>query len=459
MERFDVVVLGAGSAGVNVAGRLAKAGRRVAAVDPGRIGGACPFVACMPSKALLRSAEVRALCRRSTALGATASKLALDDAAAAYAAACRRRDVVVDGRDDARQARGLAEAGVAVVRAAGRITTAGFVQAGERVFSWGDLIVCTGSRPAPLQLSGLADVAWWTSDAALSSAELPASLMLLGGGPVGCELAQLYVRFGVAVTLVDPAADLLPDEEPEASAILETALTKDGVTLRLGRKATMVGRAPAGVRATLDDGTTCDATRLIVATGRRPQTEGLGLEYLGIVPGAGGVGVDGRCCVQGQEHVWAAGDVTGIAPYTHTANCQAEVIAANLVGQRREAHYDAIPRAVYTDPTVAAVGLTGERARGQGMDVVFACADIAETAKAATYGAASGLLALVADRRSRRLVGATAVGPDAAEWLGEAQLAIRAAIPLEALQDVVHAFPTFSEAYGVVVGDLIRQLG
>jgi pyruvate/2-oxoglutarate dehydrogenase complex dihydrolipoamide dehydrogenase (E3) component len=458
MDAFDVVILGAGSAGETVASAVASGGKTVAVVERGRVGGICPFVACMPSKAMLRSAEVRHLLGRAEQLGATANPPALGENRAAYATAVARRDRLADQRDDTANAKALADAGVTLLRGTGRILRPGVVAVAGQEAAWSDLVISTGSRPNRPAIAGLDGVPTWTSDEALSSAAYPASLAVLGAGPVGCELAQLYARFGVAVTVIETADQVLPKEEPEIAAVLAEAMRAEGIRLLLGAEVGKVRAAPVGVELTLKDGSTLGAERLILATGRSAKTADLGLDRLGLAPGDSGLAIDEYCRVRGQEHVWAAGDVTGVLPFTHTANYQGRVVAANILGGRMPADYRAIPRAVYTDPAVAAVGATREQAREQRLDVIAAGSDLAATARAELEGTTSGRLLLLADRRRGVLIGASIIGPHATEWLGEAQLAIQANIPLPALTGMVHAFPTFTEAYEGPIRDLARQV-
>jgi dihydrolipoamide dehydrogenase len=458
MERFDVVVLGAGSAGENVARLLATGGKRVAVVEGTRVGGECPFVACVPSKAMLRSAEVRLLARDAQRYGAVAAPLALDDGAAAYAAAVARRDRI-RGRDDQDGVRMLEEAGVALVRGWGRVVREGVVAAGERELGYTDLVLCSGSAPAAPPIDGLTGVPSWTSDEALTAHELPRSLLVLGGGPVGCELGQVFAAFGSAVTILDVADQLLPKEEPAIAALLQQALGECGIGFRLGQEIRAARADGEDVALTLADGSEARAQRLLLATGRKPRTAGIGLEALGIEPGRDGIPIDERCRVQGQEHVWAAGDVAGVQPYTHTAAYQADVIAANLLGGDRRAEYHAVPRMVYTLPPVAAVGLTFAQAREQGIDAARASADYSSLPRPETADSGPGRLELVADRRRGVLIGAAAIGEQADSWLGEALLAVQAAIPLQALTRVIHAFPTFNEIYDQPLRELAAQCG
>jgi pyruvate/2-oxoglutarate dehydrogenase complex dihydrolipoamide dehydrogenase (E3) component len=457
MEQYDVVILGAGSAGELLANTLADAGKRVAIVEADLVGGECPFTACVPSKSMLRSAEVRQLLDESPCLGAVARPLTLPSPAAAYAAAVQRRGEIV-GDDDSFGVRQFADKGVTLVRGRGQVAHPGVVAVGSRALGWTDLVIATGSRPTIPPLPGLDAAPTWTSDQALTSAEWPASLAILGGGPVGCELAQIYATFGVAVTLIQSRDQLLPGEEPAIAALLAQALRAAGVTLCLGARATGARATNGGAALTLDTGACITAARVLVATGRAPNIDEIGLDQLSIEAGERGLAVDGHCRVSGQEHVWAIGDVTGIAPYTHTANYQARILAANLLGAPRVADYRAIPRSVFTIPTVAAVGLTAASARAQRLVVITAGADLRDLPRAETAGTRLGRLELVADRQRRVLIGASAIGPHADAWLGEAIVAIQARVPLDTLAQVVHAFPTFNEAYDTAIDDLLRQL-
>lgn len=454
MQRSDVVILGAGSAGEKLANTLAQGGKSVAIIEEERVGGECGFVACVPSKTLLRAAEVRLLLREAQRLGAVADSLDAGDGRAAYVCAVARRDAIVPG-DDGFGARQFADNGVTLVRGHGTVIRPGVVGVGGDEFGYTDLVIATGSAPTIPPLPGLDAVPTWTSDQALTSPELPASLLILGGGAVGCELAQIYAAFGTAVALIHSAPQLLPHAEPKIAAILADALRANGVSLYLDAEATRANRDDDGGAAlTLKDGTTLHAERLLLAVGRDSRVNDIGLDKLGITPGEQGLETDEYCRVRGQEHVWAGGDVAGIAPYTHTANYQATILAANLLGQQKKADYRAIPHAVYTTPTVAGVGLTAAQAREQGYTIGTAGVDLRDTARAETEGTTHGRLELIADKARGVLIGASAVGPHADAWLGEATLAIRAAVPLDLLREVVRAFPTFNEAYTAALAQL-----
>jgi pyruvate/2-oxoglutarate dehydrogenase complex dihydrolipoamide dehydrogenase (E3) component len=440
-KRYDVIVLGGGS-GRQIAGELAQAGRSVALVEERLVGGESPYFACMPSKTLLHSA------RR----GET------------WEHAIARRDEVTRHLDDAPTAAAMAEAGVTVVRGRGTLMRPGAVAVEGVEYGYTDLVVATGSEPVTPAVEGIADVPTWTSDEALTRPDLPRRLVVLGGGPVGCELSQIYAAFGSQVTIVEAAERLLSAEAPFAGDLLADALRRMGADLRLGVSATSAERTETGLRLMLSDGGHIDADRILVAAGRRPRVADLGLERVGVPADPDrGIAVDVTCqatvapdAEPDGTTVWAAGDVTGLAPYTHAANYQARVVISNVLGKRREADYRAIPRAVYTTPSVYAVGVSPVSATG--LELVAAGYDLAETARAAVEDDDRGRVELYADRSRGVLVGAAAVGLYAEEWMSEITLAIRAETPLSILTDAVHAFPTYGEAIEPALRELAERL-
>lgn len=457
MDRFDVVVLGAGSAGENLALELGRAGRTVALVEQHRVGGECPFTACMPSKAMLRSGEVRHLLGRVRDLGAMADPVTPVQPDRGFAQAVARRDEIAAHRDDTRHADGVRDAGVTLVRGDGTVVEPGSLAVGDRRLAYDDLVISTGAESVRPPIDGLDDVATWTSVDAWSADERPASLLVVGGGAVGCEIAQLYARFGVDVTLVEMTDRLTGGEAVEVSDALAGVLRDDGVQVRTGVQVTRVAPAPAGAAVHLGDGTTVTVERIVLATGVAPRLDGLGLERLGLDVSEG-LEVDERCRVVGADHLWAAGDVTMVAPFTHLANYQARVVAGNLLGRDVRADYRAVPRTMYTDPPVVGVGLTPDAADEQGRRVVVATADLADLPRTSAAGDAGGCLVLVADRDTGVLAGASAIGPMADAWIHEAVLAVRAGIGVELLHDTIHAFPSYAEAYDVAVSGLLDQL-
>jgi len=423
----DVVVLGGGIAGERVAVEAAGGGKSVALVEAGLVGGESPYLACIPSNSLLRSARG----------GET------------WENAVARRDALIARLDDSAAAGRLAGAGVSLVRGTGRVTAPGTVTVhssgdGEDTeLSYADLVIATGSEPVAPPIEGLADIQAWTTAEALTCPDLPRRLIILGGGPAGCELAQIYATFGSAVTLIETEDRLLAAEPGFTGEILAEVLRRAGVDLRLGSAAVKASREDDGLAVQLADGTRLEADRLLLASGRRPRLTGLGLEALGIdvTPGKP-LTVDQACRVA--DGVWAAGDATGTG-HTHVASYQAGIVAANILGAARVADYRALPRAVYTDPSVFAVGLTPQTAAAAGVALRTAASALAGTARARLDADDAGYVELYAEPDSGMLVGAAAVGPDAADWMAEITLAIRAEIPVKTLADVVHAFPTHGE--------------
>lgn len=463
---YDVVVVGAGSGGMAVATGLVEAGRSVALISAGYVGGECAYVACMPSKSLLRSARARREAAQTVVHGATAVPLRLADAELDWPAAIARRDSVAAQRDDTAEAEAVISAGVTLVRGRGMLDGPGRVRVGSDVLLGSEIVLDTGSVPVTPPLDGLDEVPHWTSAQALTLPDRPARLVVLGAGPVGCELAQVYATFGTEVTVIDPADRPVPAEDPALGALMRAVLESEGVRVRAGVAPLRAEPIGGGLRLHLDDGTVVEADRALVVTGRRPATDDLGLASVGVQPGSGGrVHVDPRC--RAGEHLWAVGDVTGVAPYTHTANHQAAIVVDEILGRPcHEMTPDALPRVVYTDPPLAATGLTEAQARAAGRDVIVAEVDLCTVSRAGAEGegplgpadASGGLLRLVADRAECRLLGAGAIGPGADEWITEATLAVRARVPLYVLADVVRAFPTYAEAYTAGYRSLLGQL-
>jgi dihydrolipoamide dehydrogenase len=313
--------------------------------------------------------------------------------------------------------------------------------------------------PAVPEVPGLDAMPTWTTEQAMSVGEQPRSVAVIGGGPAGCELAYLFAVLGSRVTVVQRNARLIPREEPEASASMAERLSAVGVRVRLGDRAASAERTEAGARLTLGSGDHVEVERVVLAAGRRPHTDGLGLEALGVQVGPGqALEIDEHCRVVGTEGVWAVGDVTGVAPFTHTAHYQGRVVAANLAGRPVRADYRAIPRAVYTTPVLAAVGHTEASARAAGIEPAVASAAVSDTVRSATEGSADGWLKLVADPRRGTLVGATAMGGYAEEWISEVSLAMRAEVPVATHADVVHPFPTYGEILEGPLWGLAAQL-
>ena len=433
-DRFDAVVIGAGPGGRGVARRLAKAGRRAAVVEDELVGGECPFWACIPSKALLRPAEAR---------GQAAHVAGLERPALHWDEVARYRDYMVSGHDDTKKTKALIEAGIEVVRARGRLDGSGRVRAGERTLEAEDVVIATGTTSAIPPIDGLDGVDYWTNREATALEAVPASAVVLGGGPVGVELGQMLARFGARTTIVEALPRLLARETPAVGDRLAELLRAEGIDVRLGAKAVRV----EGTRVHLDDGGSVEGDRLVVAVGRKARTDDLGLDTVGVEPtDRGTLTVDARC--RAGDGVWAVGDVTGVAQFTHVAAYQAGVAVADMLGEPREADYRAVPRVVFSDPEVAAVGETPEQARERGADVAVVTGDLGDLDRTETYGHdLAGGYGLVADREASQVLGAWAVGPLASEWIHPMALAIRARIPLDLVGDGMAQFPTFAEAW------------
>lgn len=456
MDSYDVIVLGAGSAAEWLWPGITD--RSIAVIERNRVGGDCPYVACMPSKAMLRAAHARHEFGRAVLIGATSHPLTLDDDVSSYEAAVHQRDVVAEHRSDRDVAKRLEQAGAHLYRGKGVVVRPGVVRVGDLEIGYQDLVINTGAVQRFPPIKGLSDVALWTSEDAMTLADRPTSLAIIGGGAIGCELAQIYSAFGTQVTLLEMAPQLLPAEEPAVAAALAETLTSDGIAVFTNVSIARVATAGSAVLLELGDGRHITASRLLVAAGRTPNVTGIGLETLGIDVSSGRLEVEPSLQIRGQQHVWAAGDVTGIAPFTHTANHHGRVLSVNLAGGSATAVHDAIPRCVFTDPPVASVGMTEKRARDAGHDVIVAQGSTGATARARAESRTCGVLVLLADRATGLLLGAAAIGAAADEWIGEACLAMQASIPITVWAEVVHPFPTYSEVYEGPLRELSEAL-
>lgn len=444
-EQFDAVIVGMGPGGEVVASRLLSAGRRVAVVERELIGGECAYWACIPSKTVLRGGEV---------LGEAERVAGVDGTTLSWPAMRHQRDQMVRHLDDHAQVEAYERKGARVVRGEARIEGHGSVVVGGEVIEATHVVVATGSEAVVPDVEGLGDRAWTSRDI-YSTHDLPEKVAVVGGSAVGVETALFLARYGARVTVVQRGDRLLSREEPAVGELARKHLEAVGADVRTGVTAR---RGLPGRQLELDDGSMVGADVVVFGTGRRPRTADLGLEAAGAeLDENGAIRVDDRC--QAAEGLWAVGDVTGVMPFTHVAKYQGRVVADCIVGRPRRATYEGIPRVVFADPEIAAVGLTASQAAARGIDSITADIDVPEAiSRPWTYETEPrGRLGLLADAEADVLIGAWAVAPLAGEWIHQAALAIRARIPIEVLLDQVAQFPTYAEAYLTALEALPRR--
>jgi len=438
-ETVDVVVVGMGPGGEDVAGKLAEAGLTVVGIEATLVGGECPYWGCIPSKMMIRAAHLLAEARRIP--GMAGSAVVQPDWAPV---AARIRDEATDNWDDTVAVKRFESKGGRFIRGTGRIISPDIVAVGDRQFRAAKaIVIATGTSPAVPPIPGLKDTPFWTNHNAIEVKELPKSIIVLGGGAIGAELTQVFARFSVEVTVVEAAPRLLPLEEPEAGDLLAKVLTNDGVTVITGTSAKQIDYDGSNFRIHLSDGRTVQAERLLVATGRRVDLKAIGADVLGIDPSAKALPVDERLRVS--ERVWAVGDITGKGAFTHVAMYQAGVVVADILGKPHPpADYRAVPRVTFTDPEVGSVGLSQQAALDAGIDVAIGHTLVPSTARGWIHKAGNeGLIKLIVDRQRGILVGGTSMGPNGGEVLGLLTLAVHAAIPIEQLRSMIYAYPTF----------------
>lgn len=449
----DVIVLGVGTCGEDLSLRLLGAGLHVVGIEAALVGGECPYWACLPSKMMIRAASVLQEARR---VGGMAGHAEVTPNWAPVAA--RIRTEASGGWDDSIAVERFEGRGGRLVHGRGKLTGPRTVSVGDKSFTARrGVVIATGSKPAIPPIPGLAEVDFWTTHDVIEVERLPKSMVVLGGGAVGCELGQVLARFGVEVAIVEAADRLLPAEEPEVSETVEAAFAAEGIGVHTGAAAQQVGWRDGSIVVTLASGVELASERLLVATGRKVDLSDLGLESVGLDGTARFIQVDER--MRAADGIWAMGDVTGKAMFTHVALHQSAIVAADILGEYHPpARYDAVPRVTFTDPEVGAVGMTESDARAAGLDVVVAVKQLPATFRGWLHASGGGIIKLIADRETGVLVGATAAGPRGGEMLGLLSLAVHARVALADLRSMIYAFPTFYGGIGEAVGAYGRGL-
>ncbi|GAA2016827.1 NAD(P)/FAD-dependent oxidoreductase [Terrabacter terrae] len=446
---FDVIVIGLGPGGEHVAGTLAERGLRVLAVDRNLVGGECPYWGCIPSKMMIRAADALAEARRVEGLAGSVGEVRPDWSVVAK----RLREEATDNWNDQVAVDRLTGKGATVLHGTGRITGQGSVDVdGTAYTATKGVVVNPGTTAAVPPIDGLRDTPYWTNHEIIEAAELPASLVVLGGGAIGCELGQVMARFGVEVTIVEAAERILSAEEPEASEKLVDALEADGIAVRAGVGAEKVSHDGSTFTVTLADGSTLQAERLLVATGRRADPAAVGLDTVGVPADSHTAPVDDRCRVA--DGVWAVGDITGKGAFTHVSMYQAGIVIRDVLGDDGPpAEYAALPRVTFTDPEVGAVGMTESQARDQLANVQVGVTPLGETTRG-WIAKADGLIKVVADADRGVLVGATAMGPAGGEVLGALSVAVHGEVPVDRLRSMIYAYPTLHRGIETALGQL-----
>jgi len=426
----QVIVLGGGVSGEAFIAALRRLDQeiRITLVEDELVGGECSYWACIPSKTLLRPVEIAFRARSAHGVEATLHPEQI----------FWWRDQTAE-KDDTSQVKWVTNLDAELVRGKGVVTGPGRVEVDGRELPYDELMIATGSRPTLPPIEGLDTTEPWLSREGTSATEVPESLVVVGGGAVGCELAQFYSRLGAQVTIVQSGDHLLPRSDREAGDLLGELFEEESIELCLNARATKVEGGPGGYRLEIEGREPLESTHLMIATGRRPNVDGFGLENLGLEIGRAGIEVDER--LRAGEHVWAAGDVTGVALFTHVGKYQGRIAAANIAGRGLVANYEAVPAAIFTDPQVATVGDTS------GENAVVGKWGVDKVSRMSTFQDPKrpGFLKLFADPEREVLVGAVAVGPEAGEWIGQITLAVRAEVPVSTLRDTIQPFPTFSE--------------
>ncbi len=445
-----MVVMGLGVGGEEVAGRLASAGLNVVGVENTLVGGECPYWGCIPTKIMVRAGSALAEARRIPLVAGT-STVTPDWAPVAK----KIRDQATDDWNDKVAVDRFTGKGGHFVRGTAQVTGPGRVQVGDQVFEAGrGVVIATGTSAVIPPIDGLAGTPYWTNRDAVEAASLPESMIVLGGGAIGCELAQVFARFGVRVTVVEGSPRLLAMEEPESSQVAEQVFAADGIEMRTGVHAGKVTYGD-GFTLTLDDGTVVTGEKLLVATGRAARIRDLGLEHLGIDTSTRFIKTDEW--MRAGDNVWAVGDVTGNGVFTHMAFYEADVAVRDILGEGgAPADYRAKPRVTFTDPEIGAVGLTEKEARDAGLNVRVGYLPLTSTTRGFIHGPGSeGFLKLIADHDRGVLVGGTTAGPAGGEMIGALSVAVHAEVPVSTLLGTIWAYPTFHRGLGEAVKQLL----
>jgi pyruvate/2-oxoglutarate dehydrogenase complex dihydrolipoamide dehydrogenase (E3) component len=449
MRSVDAVVIGLGVGGERVATRLASAGKDVLAVTDGLVGGVCPFWGCVPTKMAIRAGMTLQAGRRVNEIAGRA------EVVPDWQPVARRiRDDATDSWDDDVAVRRLVDSGATFVRGTARIVEANRVDVDGTPVETSTIVVATGSTPSVPPVRGLEDVDYWTSRDMVTAESLPASCIVLGGGAIGVEIAQMMSRFGVQMVVVEVADSLLPGQEPVLGERLEQVLTAEGLEIVTGSAAEHVAPHDSGVSVTLADGRQWHAERLLVATGRTSNPSGVGLDALGVDADAPHVEIDEWLRVR--DGVYAVGDVTGVGQFTHLSLYQADVAARHILGEPGPpADYRAMPRVTFTDPEIATLGLDEQQARDSLDHVRVGSVDITETSRGNIYGpGGTGVIKLVEDAEAGVLVGASVMAPHGGEVLGALSVAVQAQVPTETLRETIFAYPTFVRGIGTALENL-----
>jgi pyruvate/2-oxoglutarate dehydrogenase complex dihydrolipoamide dehydrogenase (E3) component len=441
VQEFDIVVIGMGPGGEEVAGKLAEAGLAVAGVESRLVGGECPYYGCVPSKMMIRAADLLAEGRRIPGMaGAAAVQPDWAPVAARIAAEA------TDDWDDTVAADRFTGKGGSLFRGTGRITAPGVVSVGdEELRARRGIVIAAGTEPAVPPVPGLDATPYWTNRDAVRAKAVPESLIVLGGGAIGAELAQVFARFGARVTVVEALPRLLPAEEPEAGELLAAVFGREGIGVRTGVPAARISHS-GEFTVTLEGGEVLTAAELLVATGRKVDLAAIGAGAVGISESARSVPVDDR--MRAAPGVWAVGDIVGRGAFTHMSVYHAGIVVADILGTAHHAAaYHAVPRVTFTDPEIGSVGLTQAQAEEQGMTVRTAIAQVPRSARGWIHKAGNdGFIKLVQDADRGVLAGATSAGPSGGEVLSMLTLAVHAQVPVSSLREMIYAYPTFHRA-------------